>query len=347
MKRVYDLILERILPPSTPHRCECGEELIVNENLTSVECQNPECKVHGSKKLIDLLNILGISAGIGENNSQEIMDILGISNPVDIFKVDFSNITKPSKYFVVLTNLEKSIHKIKSEGIEFYKFMNLFFFKHLGITRSKDLFSGITSPQDFFREYPNEILINEYVSKRLNIMPYRDTVVMITDDLFNNKEYILDIASNLKFKESISGEIFYIAMTGPILYARDDNGLNFSNRDKFPEFVSRKYGINIQATKINSNKTRYLIMDSNMMSNSKYRKAQKYGIEVVNSLEFIGIIENYIERQNSNNKEVHNKLDCNVDPYEYNNKYEGDIDLNKISDIDDKNEINNILNWGD
>lgn len=347
MKRVYDLILERILPPSTPHRCECGEELIVNENLTSVECQNPECRIHGSKKLIDLLNILGISVGIGENNSQEIMDILGIGNPVDIFEIDFSAIVKPSRYFVILTNLEKSIYKIKSEGIEFYKFIYLFFFKHLGRTRCKDLFSGISNPKEFFDKYPSEVLINEYVSEKLNIMPYRDTVVMITNDLFNNKEYILDIASNLTFKESVGGEIFYITMTGPILYARDDDGLNFSNRDKFPEFVSRKYGINVQAMGLTASKTNYLIMDSNMMSNSKYKKAQKYGIEVINSLEFIGIIEKYVNKQNIDDKEVYNNLDNNVELYEPNNKYDSYTDLNKISDIDDKNEINNILNWRD
>lgn len=335
MKKVYDYIIEGILPPSTPHKCECGAELVTNGNLTSVECINPNCKIHNSQKLLDVLKILGITVGIGEKNSQEIIQLLKVANPVEILTVDFSKVKRPGAYYAAIKNLVSEINRIKEDGIYFYKFMNLFFFEFLGRTRCKDLFSNITDPWEFYKKYPDEKSINKYVSERLGIQSFQDTVTVTTKDLIDNKDYILSIADHVKFKKAISGEIFYVTLTGSILYVKDENGNLFSERDEFPEYLSRKYGVNIQPVGFSVKKTRFLIMDSDMSANSKYKKATEHGIPVMNSREF----ENYIKENYGNDE---------LDFGEEEDLIEDElIENNKINNLTDNEKIDNILNWGD
>ena len=301
-RKIVDLIVHGEIPYTTPHLCECGVELVVNENLTQIKCGDPDCIIHNSQKFLDMLDILGIRVGIGDVNSESIMDALGINRPIEIFKPDLDIKNIPSRLYLVTNKLMEKVKEIKN-GIEFDKFMMIQFLPILGRTRSKALFSPFGNPEEFYKYIDEEMDLKDYISETLNIASYTDTVLSIKETLETKREQILDYAKWFKFKKSFGKEIYYITITGNILYVKDDDGNIFSNRDKFAPYLSEKFGINIQSVGFSVDKTNILIMDSDMRSNNKYRKATQNNIPVVTSLQFY----NRLEELYGNKDEVENK----------------------------------------
>lgn len=285
-KSVKELIYEGKLPYTTPCECECGSDLLVNSSLTRLYCSNNACIVHSSQKFKEMLDILNIKVGIGDQLSEEIVNYLDITRPIEIFNVNFEDINIPSQYYTAMRKLMDEINRIKTEGIDLYEFICILFLPILGKTRSKVIFSSFSTIQEFFDKFENDSQLETYLSDVLEISEYTDTVQDIIETLNENKDWILEVSKWFKFNKSY-GETFYITLTGSVLNVKDDEGNLFSPRDKFAKYVSDKVGANIQVVGFSENKTNVLIMDTDMRSNRKYQKAKKSNIPVMTSDEFL------------------------------------------------------------
>lgn len=317
-KTVKELIYEGKLPYTTPCECECGADLLVNPSLTRLYCSNNACIVHSSQKFKDMLDILNIKVGIGDQLSEEVVDYLDITKPIEIFNINFDDIRIPSQYYVAMKKLMDEITRIKEEGIDLYEFITILFLPILGKTRSKVIFSPFSTIQEFFDKFENDSQLETYISEVLEISEYTDTVQDIITTLKENKDWIYEAASWFKFNKSY-GDTFFITLTGSVINVKDDDGKLFSPRDKFAKYVSDKVGANIQVVGFSENKTNILIMDTDMRSNRKYQKAKSAGIPVMKSDEFLnkmkelfGVHDEVVEDDNEvNNTTMEENMDQN------------------------------------
>lgn len=72
-----------LLPQVCPHE-GCNSPTLISETLTTLCCSNPRCPVKVSRRLLAMLQKLGIK-GIGESACRRFVDELGLTNPLLVF----------------------------------------------------------------------------------------------------------------------------------------------------------------------------------------------------------------------------------------------------------------------
>lgn len=72
-----------LLPQVCPHE-GCNSPTLISETLTTLCCSNPRCPVKVSRRLLAMLQKLGIK-GIGEAACRRFVDELGLTNPLLVF----------------------------------------------------------------------------------------------------------------------------------------------------------------------------------------------------------------------------------------------------------------------
>lgn len=294
MNKVIDLINTGELPKSTPHTCKCGGELITNPNMTTLECINYSCPFHQGYKLLNILDIFNIKCGIGEVKAINIIADLNIPHHMLIFK---NEVLKELMYYsneVSHVKLYNSLIDVRQNPIPLYKFINAFQLETLGTTRSKLIFSSYSSLEEFYDKFGlldidtknynlmNHIDFLEFLSGCLKIDTFSDTVMDIGRELIEVRNMLLNSVQDFNIQK-VHDKTIYIAITGAITRQRDDDGNLFSPRQKYCEYLSQKSSINVIFTNLSKKHIDYLIMDTDMTNNSKYKKAMSMNIPIKTS----------------------------------------------------------------
>lgn len=301
---VKDLVDDGTLPNCIPVFCECGAPFVTNSNMTKTKCVNPECPIHNSYKTEKAFDILGVKGGVGALRAQDLARQLRYPDFMDIFNVDYirDRMRELGVYHKsVVDTLSKFEDKNNNEGFTLPTIMHVFQFKNIGATQSVLIFSGLNNFEDFlmkagyYEDKDNKHVFCDYVSDKIKVSKYSDTVKGISEVLYYNIDYILKYEKlfNKKNSNLLDAPTIFIVISGAINKVLNDNGERFLPRETFADYLTDKYGINVECiSSISKKNIDFLITDGGMENNNKFKKAQKFGIEVMDSLQFKEYIEN-------------------------------------------------------
>ena len=289
--------LYKLIPNSYPVVCSDGWLLEVNPNETRINCSNKLCPVDNAMKLDRALDILEVDCKVGPSRALGIIERLGLEHHMDIF----NKIDRIYEYEELLTGADITIinaiidynDKMKNNPIDLYKFMNCWGLEQLGATNSQKVFNDVDDLEEFYDNIESDICwINKNLSDKLKIDGYSQTIKDIESFLLENKRYILDTASNFKFKKAKKGTVV-ITITGEISKSKREDGTSYKPRQKFAEEMSDKYGINVLYSNHITQNTNYLICDSDN-GHTKINKVKNNpafkNVEAITSLEFENIM---------------------------------------------------------
>lgn len=303
MKSLLYYIDIGVLPRHLRITCDCGWLLMTRPTLTSIECSNPNCPIHNSHKMADALKILNIKASIAENKALRLMLSLKLSHHMEVFNPELYTRRIESSLAGSFILLEQEKLRLDKRGVFIYEFMDAFCFDTIGTQRSILIFIGYKDPIEFFKAFDGDKEnqrqdMAAHISKRLKISRYSDTVISIVNTLYLNRILIEKVSEWFVFKE-VYNETIFIAITGEVTQLRRPDNTMFKPRETLARYWSEKYGINIVSTSLSKKHVQYLIMDTDMTSNSKFNKATRHGINVLTSLEMDEMLE---EKYSSRNK---------------------------------------------
>lgn len=262
-----------IIPDVYPHSCEDSWLFMSNDNDTALTCTNDLCPIKNSFKLksaLDLLKVTDVS--IGQTTSLKMVLTLGLSSHMDLFEKAFhpEQVTREAWeiYGPKLLLIADAI-RVNNEngGIPLADYMDAWGCETLGSTRAGNIFATWHTPQQFYDAFDTAEAMQEYIGKVCNISPYCKTVASITEFLLGNKYEILEVAENIKFKEvSIKKEFLdtapvVICITDSIIYSKEKDDYDSSNREDFVKWLVDKYHMNLRYSKSLTQKTDYLIND--------------------------------------------------------------------------------------
>lgn len=287
MKKIIDLIKNKELPSSLPHTCKCGSELVTNDRLTEVWCSNPDCYEHTAGKLIKMFKTLNIKSNIGYTRAEDLCFGLKLINPMQIFDPRILDVVTETGENVYI-ELASKLRKFKTKPIKSTSFMDALEFDCLGTTRANLIFNDIENPVDIYEKLGKLERYDKlvYIGDKIKVSPTSDTVINILNELEDKMGIIETISQYFKFKE-VNDETIYVIITGPVTRLTDDNGKNFSPREKLCDYLTDKTGKNIIPLNSFNRHISYLIMDTNMTGNSKYQNALKKKIPVIKSDELL------------------------------------------------------------
>lgn len=69
------------------NKCECGADLFINEALTRIECQNPNCFENAVQRMVSMVSDLGIR-NMGESRCRDFLNYFDTLNAYAIFAYD-------------------------------------------------------------------------------------------------------------------------------------------------------------------------------------------------------------------------------------------------------------------
>lgn len=310
MRTILYMILNDRLPEDTQIKCSCGWLLETRAlTMTNIVCTNPNCPIHNSYKLERALELMGLKASIGDTTAGKILGYYKVEHFMEVCNPEiFKNRTFPSAFSSAMINLNLELERAWKMKIETGVFMSAFQLTDLGQTRSAKIFVESKSPKHFyerFSEYENDReeykkQMEIYVADKLKMSSYTKTVSNIVSDLIDYKKKILEVAEWFNFEVAYE-ETIYIAITGAITFMKDNEGKSFKPRETICRYWKDKYKLNIISSGLSEDTTQFLVMDTNMKSNSKYNNAVARGIKVVTSQEMDNIL----------SEMVGNKLDGN------------------------------------
>lgn len=295
---VKDMISKGLLPESTPHICECGEELLVNDTFTYCWCSDKECPTQIAYKLLEVFSIFRMKCNVGEIRAKKLAYGLGIKNPMEIFRDNLDEVFYRIGDQWALDVLTETT-RVKNEEMSLSMFIDAMQIPSLGTTRSNLIFSNYSTVEEFYDSlkidfeaellYEDRLAIASLVAKYIKVDKYSDTVSNIVDDLLDYREDLLKFSKYFKFKESF-GETVYVTLTGEIKELKDDDGKPFKPRERLCEYLSDKLKINVVSQGLSEKHIQYLVMDTDMTNNRKYKMAKSKGIEVVTSKQLYDIL---------------------------------------------------------
>lgn len=283
---VKSLVEDGTLFPEFPYECECGSDLMTNDMMTSLFCSNLNCPTHQGYGLEAALKIWGIKAPIGEVTANSITQWIDINSPIEVLKPE--NIERIRMMGTSATyDLADELDKFRKNPVKLWKIVDSMNLKNLGTVRAQKLFSNISSPTEFFSGFKQVTDMIVYISRQLGISGQSSTVYEICEillgvsDILGRSETYINYEKIDKTKSSIR-----IAITGDVTLARDSDGKVFLPRERFADYLSDNYNVNVIIGGFSIKETSILIMDTDMTNNSKFKKAQANHIPIMQSDQF-------------------------------------------------------------
>ncbi len=271
----------------TPLKCpSCGSKIIKPIGEVNYYCSNQHCGDLRRRKLHYFISKSGFDIdGMGPKIIDQLMSVGLISNPVDIFRLEKSDLKSIERFAEKSAlNLIQAINN--SKKINFHKFFTALGIKHLGsgmvllleqALRKK--YGNFDSIDEILKIFP--MLKKEEIEKIKGIGPKVTESIV---DFFQNKvnlETIADLKKNgveiiseKKKKAILQGKVFIF--TG---------SLNSIARDDAKKIVVNLGG---KTSELVSKKTSFLVMGKN--PGLKYYKAKKLGIKIINEREFLKFV---------------------------------------------------------
>ena len=277
-------------------RCDCGYYLLTDGSegkLTSISCTNPICPIESQFKIKEMLEILGIKVNLGEEKAGRIVDYLfdhniaSYRNNLDLLNLDEEIIFQmPNSLIAPLLALKQAISDINARGgITLAQYMSLWCFNGIGETYCNRIFSTYSSIEDFYKDmldyddngnistsFESKIKGYKFISEFIHISFSTPTVKMIYETLLSVKDEVIRCIDIFKIKK-VASKILQLCITGEILRVKQNDGSLFKPRERFAEYISNKYNINVILNKNYSNIVDFVIMDT--PSNSRKAKAAR------------------------------------------------------------------------
>lgn len=246
------------IPHQYPNKCECGTDFVINSTFTITRCPNPLCYITISQRLLKALKILNLK-GFGEAWCEERVK-LGIAY------------NTPSHMKILYDSFSADV---QSTPITYPKYIELFCVNNLGSTKCQDIFSSVTSLQDFYDNLSTHTLGNS-----LNMSYYCQTVTELYTELQSIKDEALFYESKFNIIKGFTKSL-NVVLTGEI------DG--YKPRELFVDYIQQTYHININLYSSVTKKIDYLITDNQAMT-SKRKKAIKYHIPIITHSDFENLL---------------------------------------------------------
>lgn len=317
-KFLLTLKLNGQLSDSVPDTCECLFGLYTHgahDSYTNVVCPNPTCYTHKAHFITDALAILGIKASIGQETAIKILGDCKMKSHLDLFDESIINIDSETygSYLIPILKAQTELKKINnSGGIKLGTYISLFCFPGLGKTRSEDIFEMHSDIKKFYDDMltpmSDDVFGNSaytaknFLAHKLGISSDTQTVNDIYRTLMENRgeiERCIKYFKIIQIDSAVKMQVVRMVITGSVTRAVDDNGLSFGNRDGFPNYLTKKYGINvIQEGRVSKDSTMFLVCDGKPMkpgdtipSSTKYRAAVRIRprVEIAELMQTLGI----------------------------------------------------------
>jgi DNA ligase (NAD+) len=258
-----------------PQKCPmCGSGIIRKKGKVGIYCSSPKCFSIEKEKIIHFVSKKGMNIeGLGIKIVEQLMSQGLVHDPADIYKLKIGDL-QPLERFAEKSaqNTIESISNSKSVNLD--KFIFALGIRHVGEETAIDLAQYFGSIDEIKKTSLNELKkvpdIGEIVAKSINdYFNDKNNLVMVNELL----DY-LEIAKVIKVKQVLAGKSF--VLTG---------SLDSMTRDEAKSRI-RSLGGDISASV--SKNTDYVI--SGKEPGSKYDKAKKLGIKIINETELIKLL---------------------------------------------------------
>lgn len=285
------LSIAGLVPYSLPIQCTCGFLLQNNDNLTQTSCSNKfGCPTESGYKILAMLKQLRISCGLGEVLCEDIAyRAKNYKHHLDIFRLEFSDLYQcQTGVASKVSQCQDQLKEINNNGgISLATYIALYYFKNFGETYANKVFEDYDDLNKFYQEVidNNSLDPKIYISTKLNISYTTDTVKNILNYLIMYRDILLENIELFNIKKSHDKTV-RICITGAITRCTDDNGEYFKPRERFADFLSDKFKINVIIEKSASKNVEYVVCDSNTGS----RKAKAAGNRLVTSDTLMNIL---------------------------------------------------------
>ncbi len=261
-----------------PEKCPiCHNKVIKKAGEVAYYCSNPKCFAIEKEKLIHFVSKTAFNIdGLGIKIVEQLINEGLITNAADIFKLTQGDL-EPLERFAEKSadNLIKAIEN--SKKIELAKFIYALGIRHAGEETAIDLanhFGSLEKLMEAREEELNNIYeIGEVVSKSIYQYFQNKENLKLIKEL---KELGIKIINPQREAGSIKLKGLTFVLTGELTSLTRDEA-----KDKI-----RKLGGNTNESV--SQKTSYVVVGEN--PGSKYEKAKKLGVKIINEKEFLNLI---------------------------------------------------------
>lgn len=287
----FTLALAGILPNSYPISCKCGYLFDNNENLTKTSCTHRlGCPTQSGYKILATLKILRINCGLGEVLCEDIAyNAENYNHHLDIFRLNNFEVFNCSSSAIPKVFLaQEALKRINEEGgISLATYISLYFFPNFGESYATRIFEDYDDLELFYKEVIDNQDCNpkHYIANKIGIAFYTNTVHNIYEYLYSNRDLLLKNLELFTIKKSHSSTI-RICITGAVIRTLDDNGDYFKPREKFADYLSDKFSINVVLEKSATKSVEYVVCDAPSGS----RKEKAAGNRLVTSDRLVEIL---------------------------------------------------------
>lgn len=284
-----------------PTECpECGDELVIQLNLTNLQCSNPHCPMKIAQRTISMIKDLGIT-GLGESGVTKIVNEYTLQNPIDLISgiPDLTQEIYEGINDSLNDRLMASFTEVKNRGQYVHEAVALMHLPNLGTRRSKDLFKGIETMDDlegFLESCAIPDSGEELIRSQLGIGNVNDvttTVTLIKDTLAIYQDDILDGLSglNLISEKTLADGVQKFQGVYTDKVATD---LAKTKKDFYRYVESNIPEVSIDWGSSVTKDIDFVITGTGDLTN-KLKKAEKYGIRVLTEEEFFDWIHDRID----------------------------------------------------
>ncbi len=275
-ERLVNLLLKR-------QTCECGHELLINDEKTAILCSNPACPYKVAKRLQQMCKDLQIM-GIGETLAFKIVEHLGLSSPIQLLAYE------PNEDGVLAENIsmERSIEiyeQITSKEYQLWEYL-----RSANIPAIRDNAVKVMKGIDSFTELYEQLDFGGigFIEDQLGLSRKEENSIMATqiyEGLMDEKPYLLHVESFLNVPDK-SEELTVVISKGIN---------NYPSKEAFINMINTEYSgtVYVNYIKSMSSNVDVLIWEGVGEYTSKVQKAEKLGVPVMTSREFLDYLDSH------------------------------------------------------
>lgn len=261
--------------------CECGSDLMINEEKTIILCSNAECPFKVSKRLQQMCKDLLIM-GIGETLAQKIVEHLGLSSPIQLlaYVPEEDGVLADS---ISIERCNDFYNQIKSKEYQLWEYL-----RSANIPSVRDNSVKIMKGVESFTELYEQLDVGGigFIEDQLGLNRKEENSIMATqiyEGLMNEKPYLLHVEPYLNVPDK-TDEITVVISKGIN---------NYPSKEAFINMINARYKglVYVNYIKTMSSNVNVLIWEGVGEYTSKVQKAEKLGVPIMTSMEFIDYID--------------------------------------------------------
>lgn len=276
-----DLPIEfiNLLPAVCP---DCGSDMQISDTLRELSCTNLYCWGKASQRMVSFLQDIGVK-NMGESRCIDVINTFNVTNPFFLFHYnldEYETIGNMSEEFC--QDIIDQMYEHNSMMLwEYVKYANLPYLRD----SARNIFSDYNDLEVFYDDLEDEGIDliqtklgiknteNEVSTRALNIYT---TLIQYKDELFEYIDDVNIIKPNRTFNICISTSV----------------GGNYSSKADFVNKMNTAYADKCHINFLSSvtKDVDYVIWSGVGGATSKVKKAEKYGIPIVNGTEFENIL---------------------------------------------------------